>query len=220
PRRARAPRRRRIPAVTPRSRNRTLGRARRPRRGSLRGGRSRPGTGMAPIRAHPGTAVRPRQAGRHRPDRRSRQPARPGGPRRRTDPRSHVLDRLPGERAVGSRRVRGRDRQRRSLGALSRGGPVTEPDQGNDRVHRPLPVSPIEARVAAIESVLVEKGLFGPDQLDAIVENFEHNLGPMNGARVVARAWVDPDYKSRLLADGTAAIAELGFAGPEGDHMV
>jgi nitrile hydratase len=97
---------------------------------------------------------------------------------------------------------------------------VTEPDQGNDRVHRPLPVSPIEARVAAIESVLVEKGLFGPDQLDAIVENFEHNLGPMNGARVVARAWVDPDYKSRLLADGTAAIAELGFAGPEGDHMV
>ena len=97
---------------------------------------------------------------------------------------------------------------------------MTEPDQGNDRVHRPLPVSPIEARVAAIESVLVEKGLFGPDQLDAIVENFEHNLGPMNGARVVARAWVDPDYKSRLLADGTAAIAELGFAGPEGDHMV
>jgi nitrile hydratase len=81
-------------------------------------------------------------------------------------------------------------------------------------------VSPIEARVAAIESVLVEKGLFGPDQLDAIVENFEHNLGPMNGARVVARAWVDADYKSRLLADGTAAIAELGFAGPEGDHMV
>lgn len=97
---------------------------------------------------------------------------------------------------------------------------MTEPDQGNDRVHRPLPVSPIEARVAAIESVLVEKGLFGPDQLDAIVENFEHNLGPMNGARVVARAWVDADYKSRLLADGTAAIAELGFAGPEGDHMV
>jgi nitrile hydratase len=87
-------------------------------------------------------------------------------------------------------------------------------------VHRLLPASPIEARVAAIESVLVEKGLFGPEQLDAIVENFEHNLGPLNGAKVVARAWVDPDYKSRLLRNGTAAIAELGFGGPEGDHMV
>ena len=59
-----------------------------------------------------------------------------------------------------------------------------------------------------------------PTLLDAIVANFEHNLGPLNGAKVVARAWVDPDYKARLLADGTAAIAELGFGGPEGDHMV
>jgi nitrile hydratase len=74
--------------------------------------------------------------------------------------------------------------------------------------------------VAAIESVLVEKGLLDRAQVDAIVETFEHNLGPMNGAKVVARAWVDPGYKSRLLADGTAAIAELGFGGPEGDHMV
>lgn len=97
---------------------------------------------------------------------------------------------------------------------------MTEPGGGNSRVHRPLPVSPIEARVAAIESVLVEKGLFRPDELDAIVEIFEHNLGPMNGARVVARAWVDPDYRARVLADGTAAIAELGYGGPEGDHMV
>jgi nitrile hydratase len=91
-------------------------------------------------------------------------------------------------------------------------------DHGHD--HHPEPLAPIEARVAAIESVLVDKGLFDAKQLDAIVENFEHNLGPMNGARVVARAWVDPDYKARLLADGTAAIAELGFGGPEGDHMV
>jgi nitrile hydratase len=74
--------------------------------------------------------------------------------------------------------------------------------------------------VAAIESVLVEKGMFDAKALDAIVENFEHNLGPMNGAKVVVRAWVDPDYKARLLADGTAAIAELGFGGAEGDHMV
>jgi nitrile hydratase len=86
--------------------------------------------------------------------------------------------------------------------------------------HRVAPPAPLEARVAAIESVLVEKGLLDPANVDAIVEHFEHNLGPMNGARVVARAWVDPSYKSRLLADGTAAIAELGFGGSEGDHMV
>jgi nitrile hydratase subunit alpha len=86
--------------------------------------------------------------------------------------------------------------------------------------HRPAPLAPVEARVAAIESVLVERGMFDTDRLDAIVANFEHNLGPLNGAKVVARAWVDPDYKARLLTDGTAAIAELGFSGPEGDHMV
>ncbi len=86
--------------------------------------------------------------------------------------------------------------------------------------HRPAPLSAVEARVAAIESVLVEHGMLDTDRLDAIVANFEHNLGPLNGARVVAKAWVDPDYKAWLLADATAAIAELGFAGPEGDHMV
>jgi nitrile hydratase len=89
-----------------------------------------------------------------------------------------------------------------------------------DHTHRPEPLAPVEARVAAIESVLVERGMFDTDRLDAIVANFEHNLGPLNGAKVVARAWVDPDYRARLLADGTAAIAELGFSGPEGDHMV
>ena len=86
--------------------------------------------------------------------------------------------------------------------------------------HRPEPLAPVEARVAAIESVLVGRGMFDTDRLDAIVANFEHNLGPLNGAKVVARAWVDAEYKARLLADGTAAIAELGFGGPEGDHMV
>ena len=86
--------------------------------------------------------------------------------------------------------------------------------------HHPVPLSAVEARVAAIESVLVEHGMFDTDQLDAIVANYEHNLGPLNGAKVVARAWVDPDYKERLLTDGTAAIAELGFGGNEGDHMV
>jgi nitrile hydratase subunit alpha len=86
--------------------------------------------------------------------------------------------------------------------------------------HHPGPVAPIEARVAAIESVLVEQGLLDQARLDRIVENFEHHVGPMNGARVVARAWKDPDYRQRLLTDATAAIAELGFGGAQGDHMV
>jgi nitrile hydratase subunit alpha len=86
--------------------------------------------------------------------------------------------------------------------------------------HHPGELAPIEARVAAIESVLVEKGILDTDALDQIVQHFEDNLGPMNGAKVVARAWTDPAYKERLLADGTAAIAELGFQGPQGELMV
>jgi nitrile hydratase len=86
--------------------------------------------------------------------------------------------------------------------------------------HHPAELAPVEARVAAIESVLVEKGIIDPDALDAIVQHFEDNLGPMNGAKVVARAWTDSTYKERLLADGTAAVAELGFEGPEGELMV
>jgi nitrile hydratase len=86
--------------------------------------------------------------------------------------------------------------------------------------HHPADLAPVEARVAAIESVLVEQGLIDTDALDQIVQQFEDNLGPMNGAKVVARAWTDPAYKERLLADGTAAIAELGFGGPQGELMV
>jgi nitrile hydratase subunit alpha len=86
--------------------------------------------------------------------------------------------------------------------------------------HHPAELAPIEARVAAIESVLVEKGILDTDALDAIVQQFEESLGPMNGAKVVARAWTDPAYKERLLTDGTAAIAELGVQGPEGEFMV
>jgi nitrile hydratase subunit alpha len=97
---------------------------------------------------------------------------------------------------------------------------VTDHGHEHEHDHHPEPLAPIEARVAAIESVLIEQGLLDAEMLDAIVDNFEHNLGPMNGARVVARAWIDPEYKQRLLADATAAIAELGFGGPEGDHMV
>ena len=91
---------------------------------------------------------------------------------------------------------------------------------GHGHGHHPEPLASVEARVAAIESVLVEQGLFDTDMLDAIVEHYEQNLGPLNGAKVVARAWVDPAYRSRLLADGSAAIAELGFGGAEGEHMV
>ena len=86
--------------------------------------------------------------------------------------------------------------------------------------HRPEDLAPVEARIAAIEAVLVEKGILDFDAVDAIVAHFENNLGPMNGAKVVARAWADPEYKARLMSNGTAAIAELGFSGPEGDHMV
>ena len=75
-------------------------------------------------------------------------------------------------------------------------------------------------RVARIEALLTEKGLVDKEALDRLVEIYEHDLGPMNGARVVARAWVDGAYRKRLLADATAAIAELGYGGLQGEHMV
>lgn len=86
--------------------------------------------------------------------------------------------------------------------------------------HHPAPIAPIEARVAAIEAVLREADVLEPEAVDNVIETFEHTFGPMNGAKVVARAWIDAAYRERLLADGTAAIAELGFSGPEGDHVV
>jgi nitrile hydratase len=89
-----------------------------------------------------------------------------------------------------------------------------------DEHHHPLPTTLVEDRVAALESLLVDKGILDPAAVDSVVEYYEHGVGPMNGAKVVAHAWVDDAYRERLLADGTAAIAELGFSGPEGDHMV
>jgi len=82
------------------------------------------------------------------------------------------------------------------------------------------PPSDITLRVKALESLLLEKGLVEAETLDAIVELYEHNIGPKNGAQVVARAWIDPEYKARLLADPTSAIAELGFSGVQGEDMV
>jgi nitrile hydratase len=85
--------------------------------------------------------------------------------------------------------------------------------------HSDVP-SDVALRVKALESLLVEKGLVDPAALDAIVETYEHKVGPHNGARVVARAWTDPAYKQRLLQDGTSAIAELGYGGPQGSIIV
>jgi nitrile hydratase len=82
------------------------------------------------------------------------------------------------------------------------------------------PPSEMTLRVKALESLLVEKGLVDPAALDAIIDTYEHKVGPRNGARVVARAWSDPEYKRRLLDDATAAIAELGYGGRQGEHMV
>jgi nitrile hydratase subunit alpha len=75
-------------------------------------------------------------------------------------------------------------------------------------------------RAAALEALLVEKGLISTDAIDAVVEHYERDLGPRHGARVVARAWTDPDYRARLLADGTAAVAELGIGGVELNTLV
>ena len=80
--------------------------------------------------------------------------------------------------------------------------------------------SDIALRVKALESLLVEKGLVDPAALDAIVETYEHKVGPRIGARVVARAWIDPGFKARLIADGDSAVAEMGIDGVEGRQLV
>ena len=86
--------------------------------------------------------------------------------------------------------------------------------------HHALPPSPIEKRVAALEELLTERGLLPEGFVDEASRAYENDVGPMNGAKVVAKAWLDPAYKKRLLEDGTNAIAELGFGGPEGHFMV
>lgn len=81
-------------------------------------------------------------------------------------------------------------------------------------------LSDTDLRVRALESLLTDKGLVDPDALDAIVDTYENKVGPRNGARVVARAWVDPDYKQWLLRDGTAAIDSLGYVSTQGADIV
>src|SRR6516164_1786830 len=80
-------------------------------------------------------------------------------------------------------------------------------------------IDDLAARVEAVESLLVEKGLVDPNVIDEVIEHYEHNVGPLNGAKVVARAWTDPAYRQRLLADATSAVAEFGFGGAEGQMI-
>ena len=89
----------------------------------------------------------------------------------------------------------------------------------HDHAHN-APPSETAMRVKALETLLTEKGLLDPAAIDTLVETYETRIGPRNGAKVVARAWTDPDYKQRLLEDGTAAIAELGYSGVQGEDMV
>ena len=89
----------------------------------------------------------------------------------------------------------------------------------HDHDHQVVP-DDIALRVRALESILVEKEMIDPADLDAVVDAYENRIGPRNGAQVVARAWTDSEYKARLLADGTAAIGEFGFLGAQGEHMV
>jgi nitrile hydratase len=90
----------------------------------------------------------------------------------------------------------------------------------HDHDHHGSELSPMEARVRALESILVEKGFVEPAALDAIIDTYETKIGPRNGAKVVARAWSDPAFAQRLREDATAAVAEFGFSGRQGEHMV
>lgn len=92
-------------------------------------------------------------------------------------------------------------------------------DVGENRDHD-APLSEVELRVRTLESLLVDKGLVDPAALDAIIDTYETRVGPRNGARIVARAWVDPDFRLRLLADGTAAAAEHGYEGRQTEKLV
>jgi nitrile hydratase len=108
-----------------------------------------------------------------------------------------------------------------AAGAAAGSDPVSAQGDGQDHGHEHQAVpSDFTLRVKSLESLLVEKGLVDRDALDALVDTFEHKIGPRNGARVVAKAWTDPTYKQRLLADSDKALSELGYTGQQGEHMV
>ena len=109
--------------------------------------------------------------------------------------------------------------------AVTVAGAAITPDRSHTHLHdhehehQAIPSDPA-LRVKALESLLVEKGLVDRSALDALIDTYEHKVGPRNGARVVARAWADPAYRQRLLTNADAAIAELGYGGLQGEHMV
>ena len=111
----------------------------------------------------------------------------------------------------------------KATAATAGAGMTPDPSQAHQREHehdhQAVPSDPA-LRVKALESLLVEKGLLDRAALDALIDAYEHKIGPRNGARVVARAWSDPAYKKRLLSDADAAIAEMGYGGLQGEHMV
>jgi nitrile hydratase len=121
---------------------------------------------------------------------------------------------------VETQRRDGMDSTRRTF--LTAAGAVAAQNvahgQDHDHYHQAVP-SDLTLRVKALESLLVEKGLVDRAALDALVDTYEHKVGPRNGTREVARAWVDPNYKRRLLANGTAAIAELRYSGEQGADL-
>lgn len=92
-------------------------------------------------------------------------------------------------------------------------------DHHHDNDHHDNHLDPMAARVKALETILTEKGLIDPAAIDVIVDTYENKVGPKNGAKVVAKAWVDPDFADWLKRDATAAIASLGFTGRQGEHM-
>lgn len=94
---------------------------------------------------------------------------------------------------------------------------ATDHDHDHDHDNH---LSEMVLRVKALETLLVAKGLVDPAALDAMIDAYENKIGPRNGARVVVKAWTDPAYKARLMEDATAAIAELGYSGAQGEHMV
>jgi nitrile hydratase len=106
-----------------------------------------------------------------------------------------------------------------AAGAAAVQAPAHGQGHDHDHDHQVVP-SDLTLRVKSLESLLVEKGLVDRAAIDTLVDNYEHKIGPRNGARVVARAWADPAYKQRLLTDSDRAIAELGYSGQQGEHMV
>jgi nitrile hydratase len=98
--------------------------------------------------------------------------------------------------------------------------PMSHEHHDHDHDHEHSELGEMDLRVRALETVLAQKGYIDPAALDLLIDTYQTKIGPRNGARVVARAWADPAFRERLLSDGTAAIASLGYSGRQGEHMV